>query len=448
MAQSVLVYNRIAQNRRQTFLLVAVAILSLVPFLAAASYGVTQLVVFRFTPYPQTSPARQEALRKALPADRRDVFEADLNRRLEVQRRAREAYEVEEGKTRAHVMTLVAVVLIATLCVVFWELGSSPTSRLLTLYAAHPAGLPEMPAKRLLENLAIGAGLPAPRLYIIDSPIPNAFAVGIDPHRSTVAVTQGLLDLLDRRELEGVLAHELSHIGNRDTRLNTVLAAVGLVVRMPDVRRRNSQPASLQPTTPPNSLIWRYRVCAILACPVFLYIFVLAPVLMAVIRAAISRGREFLADADAALLTRYPEGLLRALAKIQGAGSEVSRSNPAFSHLFFADPSSASVGIGLFTGKLLATHPPIQERIARLAEYGGGVQPSVIEKAMQAGEAFGRARAGTAEPQPNSAFVPPGAAPAQPASAFGLTGRHLGVAAVFGAAVFVGVLLLLKFAGE
>ena len=401
MPQSILVYNRIAQNRRQTFLLLAVAVLSLTPFLAAVGYGVTQLVVFRFTPFPQTSPAREEELRKALPADRRDLFEANLNRRLESERRARETYEAEVEVTRRRVRLLVIAGLIGTLCIVFWELGSAPTSRLLALYAARPAGVSEIPVKRLLENLAIGAGLLNPKLYVIDSPIPNAFTAGFDPNRSIIGVTQGLLDLLDRRELEGVLAHELSHIGNRDTRLNTMLAAVGLVLRMPGGFRRNS-PAAVRPPGNPATE-WRYRAAAILCSPVFLYILVIAPVLAAVVRAAISRGREFLADADAALLTRYPEGLLRALAKIQGAGSEVSSSHPAFSHLFFADPALPGTTIGLFVGKLLAAHPPIQERIERLAAFHGGVPPSVIEKATQAGRDFRRDRAPEFGPLPNPA---------------------------------------------
>jgi heat shock protein HtpX len=300
----------------------------------------------------------------------------------------------------------------------------------------------ELPAKRLLENLAIGAGLPPPRLFVIDSPIPNAFAAGLDPARSVVAVTQGLLELLDRRELEGVLAHELSHIGNQDTRLNTFLAAAALILRMPDLRPSHAA----FPTSPvsSDSLMWRYRVCAILACPVFLYVFLIAPALLAVLRSAISRSREFLADADAALLTRYPEGLLRALAKIQGAGAEITRSNPAFSHLFFADPSASGIGLGLFTGRLLASHPPLPDRIQRLAEFGGGVAPSVIEKAVQAGSEFRRTRMG-AEGSPTDAS----AAPAQPAIVPGLTGHHMGMAAGFAVAVFFAMfLLLMKFAAK
>ena len=440
MPQSVLVYHRIAQNRRQIFLLLAVAILSLIPFLVATAYGVTQLVVFRFTPFPQTSPGREEELRRALPADRRDLFEANLNRRLESERRAREAYATEVDQTRGRIRTLVMGGLIGTLCIVFWELGSAPTSRLLALHAARPTGVSALPVKRLLENLSIGAGLPSPKLYIIDSPIPNAFAAGFDPNRSIIAVTQGLLDLLDRCELEGVLAHELSHIGNRDTRLNTMLAAVGLVLRMPSGFRSNSPPFA-----PPGkpAVDWRYRAAAILSSPVFLYIVVIAPVLAAVVRAAITRSRELLADADAALLTRYPEGLLRALAKIQGAGSEVSCSQPAFSHLFFADPSRPGTTIGLFAGKLLATHPPIQERIGRLAAFHGGVAPSVIEKARQAGSDFRRGRAPGLGPPPDPVPPPSASAPNANARSFGLTGRQIGIAAGFGVAVFCAVRVLL-----
>jgi heat shock protein HtpX len=244
-------------------------------------------------------------------------------------------------------------------------------------------------AKRLLENLAIGAGLPTPRLYVIDTAALNAFAAGVDPRRSVVAVTSGILGLLDRRELEGVLAHELSHIGNRDTRLNTIVASIALFLRLPHLlrqqgRRRRNQ-AGDSPIYYPRFRMYRWALS-----PVYIYIFIIAPVLAAAIRAAISRSREFLADADAALLTRYPEGLIRALSKIRGAGSVVSGSNPAVSHLYFADPSAAGSGLGLLTGNLLATHPPIDQRINRLVEFNGGAPVSVVENAIRAGREFTR----------------------------------------------------------
>jgi hypothetical protein len=231
--------------------------------------------------------------------------------------------------------------------------------------------------------------LPTPKLYVIDTSALNAFAAGIDPRRSVVAVTSGILGLLDRRELEGVLAHELSHIGNRDTRLNTIVASIALFMRLPHLlrqqgRRRRAQSGNAPIFSP------RFRMYRWALSPVYIYIFIIAPVLAAAIRAAISRGREFLADADAALLTRYPEGLMRALSKVAGAGSTVPGSNPAVSHLYFANPSALDSGLSLLTGNLLATHPPIDQRINRLMEFNGGTPASVIASAVRAGQDFTR----------------------------------------------------------
>src|SRR6058998_3315416 len=131
-------------------------------------------------------------------------------------------------------MPVIGCGLIAVLGVLFWGIASSPTSKLLVQAGARPAGEEESEAKRLLENLAIGAGLPPPKLYIIDSSAPNAFAAGMNPEHAVVAVTSGALALLsDKRELEGVLAHELSHIGNHDIRLNTIVASIALFLRIP-----------------------------------------------------------------------------------------------------------------------------------------------------------------------------------------------------------------------
>ena len=124
--------------------------------------------------------------------------------------------------------------------------------------------------------------------------------------------------------------------------------------------------------------------------PLYLYIFFIAPFIASVIRAAISRSREYLADADAALLTRYPEGLMRALAKVRGAGSALAAANPVVSHFYFGDPAPSSFNFGIFGGNLLATHPPIDQRILKLAQYHGGVPPTVIEGAVKAGQQFGR----------------------------------------------------------
>src|SRR5262249_6966880 len=156
-----------------------------------------------------------------------------------------------------------------------------------------------------------------PKLYVIDSSAPNAFAAGIDPEHAVVAVTSGLLTLLnDKRELEAVLAHELSHIGNHDIRLNTIVASIALFLRIPYLMLRREVTAGQWQT----GIRRGFRFWELALTPIGLYIVFVAPVLAAVIRAAVSREREFLADADASLLTRYPEGLLRALAKIGGAG--------------------------------------------------------------------------------------------------------------------------------
>jgi hypothetical protein len=154
--------------------------------------------------------------------------------------------------------------------------------------------------------------------------------------------------------------------------------------------RRQAQKQRAKAHDGPSALSRGFQIYRWLLSPVYIYIFFIAPVLAAAMRAAISRGREYLADADAALLTRDPEGLIRALSKIRGAGSVVSGSNPAVSHLYFADPSAPSSGLGLLTGNLLATHPPIDQRISRLAEFNFGATASVIESAVRAGQAFVR----------------------------------------------------------
>ena len=395
--QPVLVYNRIAANRRKTWLLVAIAIAAIVPFVAAASYGATRIVFSFFvhrTHISSISAAQEQRILDRIdryPAEYRAQIREHFQRRMAADRAVRNTEDAEDGNLRIQINVLVSVALLAVLGLLFWALASTPTSRLLAMCGARPVGAAaaEVEAKRLLDTLAIGAGLPTPKLYVIDTSALNAFAAGVDPRRSVVAVTSGILGLLDRRELEGVLAHELSHIGNRDTRLNTIVASIALFLRLPHLLRQQGQRRRTQagdaPAFYPRFGMYRWALS-----PVYIYIFIIAPVLAAAIRAAISRGREYLADADAALLTRYPEGLIRALSKIRGAGSVVAGSNPAVSHLYFADPSAVGSGLGLLTGNLLATHPPIDQRIKRLVEFNGGAPVSVIESAVRAGQDFTR----------------------------------------------------------
>lgn len=391
VTQPVLVYTRIEQNRRKTWLLVAFAVASIIPFVLAVSYGAASIIMYEIGGGAHASRVRSIKLHKEL-ADlteyaATDSAFSDQMRMKELELRREDERETAlDRRIRLQMMGAVSVGLLAVLGILFWGIASSPTSKVLALTGARPADGPEAECKRLLENLSIGAGLPAPRLYVIESGSPNAFAAGTDPRHSVVVVTRGLLQLMDTRELEGVLAHELSHIANQDTRLNTIVASIALFLRLPYLLRRQSNRE--RGARGWNPFYRRFQMYRLALSPLYLYIFFIAPFLASVIRAAISRGREYLADADAALLTRYPEGLMRALAKIRGAGSAMAAANPVVSHFYFGDPAPAGFSIGMLAGNLLATHPPIDQRILRLAEFHGGVPPAVIETALKAGQQF------------------------------------------------------------
>jgi heat shock protein HtpX len=210
---------------------------------------------------------------------------------------------------------------------------------------------------RIVENLAIGDGLPMPRVYIIDDPSPNAFATGRDPKHAAVAVTTGILERLNKAELEGVLAHELSHVKNFDTRLMAIAAVlVGFIALLADIFMRG--------------LIWggarRNEDDDRRAQGLFLLLglafAILAPLVASLIQLAVSRKREFLADASGALLTRYPEGLANALEKISSDPHPLHTATSATAHLFIVNPFKDKGFQGWFT-HLFSTHPPIEERI-------------------------------------------------------------------------------------
>jgi heat shock protein HtpX len=211
----------------------------------------------------------------------------------------------------------------------------------------------------IVENLSITAGLPVPKIYIIDERAPNAFATGRNAERAVVAVTTGLLEKLDRSELEGVLAHELSHIGNRDMLVSTMaVILVGFIALLSDFFLR--------------SMFWRsigggdrdrgQAGAALMLIGIVLA--VLSPLIASLMQLAISRKREFLADASGALLTRYPDGLARALEKISRDDTPLKVSNNALNHLWLSDPEKKR-GRHWFA-KLFMTHPPVEERIQRL----------------------------------------------------------------------------------
>lgn len=213
---------------------------------------------------------------------------------------------------------------------------------------------------RIVENLAITAGLPMPRVYIVDDASPNAFATGRDKHHAVVAVTTGILTLLDRSELEGVLAHELGHVGNRDILVSTVAVVLaGFVTLLADMflrmghfgmggRDRDSRAGAL------------FIILALVAA-------ILAPIAANLMKLAVSRKRELLADASGALLTRYPEALASALIKISSSARPMQHVGHATAHLFISDPLKVQgFKKTSWFASLFLTHPPVEERVAAL----------------------------------------------------------------------------------
>lgn len=236
----------------------------------------------------------------------------------------------------------------------------------LKLHRAEPVNLKSQPELyRVLENLTIAAGLPMPKLYLIDDPAPNAFATGRSPKHAVVAVTSGLLERLDRSELEGVLAHELSHIGNRDMLVSTVaVVLVGFISILSDMFMRSIWYGGLGGRDDDR----RGGAHAVILI-IGIALSILAPIIASLIHLAISRRREFLADASGALLTRYPDGLASALRKIAEYSRPLKTATNATAHLFLENPFGADRDLGRKTPwivKLFSTHPPIEERIAAL----------------------------------------------------------------------------------
>lgn len=204
---------------------------------------------------------------------------------------------------------------------------------------------------RIVENLAITEGLPMPKVYIMDDPAPNAFATGRDPKHSAVCATSGLLEIMTDSELEGVMAHEMGHVKNYDIRVSMyAFALVSVVSILADVILHMTWFSDSDNKNP------YIMVLAIVAI-------VIAPLAAAAIQTAISRRREYLADATGALTTRHPEGLASALEKIGQYGSSLRKPNASTAHLFFANPLSKNSLANLFS-----THPPIEKRIAILRD--------------------------------------------------------------------------------
>jgi heat shock protein HtpX len=212
---------------------------------------------------------------------------------------------------------------------------------------------------RIVENLCITAGLPFPKIYIINESQPNAFATGRNAKHAVVAVTQGLLDKLEKVELEGVIAHELSHIKNKDMLLQTmVVVLVGIIAMASHIFLRISFYGGGRKRNSKGNAGAIMLVLGVVAA-------VLAPVAANLIKLAVSRKREFLADASGALITRYPEGLARALEKIANDPSPMKKANNATAHLYISNPFRGKQAKSWFT-KLYSTHPPTEERLKAL----------------------------------------------------------------------------------
>jgi len=211
---------------------------------------------------------------------------------------------------------------------------------------------------RMVENLAITAGLPMPKVHIIDSPAMNAFTTGRDPQHASVALTTGIISALQNEELEGVIAHELSHIKNFDIRLMTIV--VVLVGAIAIISNWFFRAQYFMGGKRSNDREGGNQITAIIMIVGFVLL-MLSPVIAELIKLAISRKREYLADASGSLLTRYPEGLARALEKISASSTPLQTASAATAHLFISNPFKGKSFLNMFS-----THPPIEERINKL----------------------------------------------------------------------------------
>ena len=253
------------------------------------------------------------------------------------------------------ILIIAAVIAIGTNFYAYW----ASDKLVLSMSGARPASRGEyFYFYTVTENLAITAGLPKPKLYVINDPAPNAFATGRDENHAVVCATTGLLAMLSRTELEGVIAHELSHIKNRDILLMTVAVVLaGFVALVADIFLRSSfRGGGRRDNNGGNALILIIAVVGI----------ILAPIAAKLIQFAISRRREFLADASGALLTRYPEGLASALEKISTQNIPMQRKSHATAHLFIDEPFGKPEGKLGWIERLFTTHPPVAERIQAL----------------------------------------------------------------------------------
>lgn len=250
------------------------------------------------------------------------------------------------------------VIIIAVVVAVFSSVGTYWFSDKMVLSMTGAKEVTRENAREIyniVENLTIAAGLPTPKIYVINDQAMNAFATGRDPKHSVIAFTRGLLERLDKEEIRGVAAHELSHIGNRDMLIGTMAVILAGIVAIASRFMFNSMlfGGGSRDEKKDNPVILILSLLLIL----------LAPLFATLLRLAVSRKREFLADSSAALLTRYPEGLASALEKISSDSLVLEKNNRSVAHLFISNPLK-----GQKVSKLFSTHPPVEERIGKLRE--------------------------------------------------------------------------------
>ena len=263
-------------------------------------------------------------------------------------------YQIDAGSS------IIIGTMIATMYSLISYYGSSSIA--LSVSGAKPITKAQAPdLYNVVENLCIANGQKTPDIYIIDDASPNAFATGRDPEHASIAFTTGILAILNRQELEGVAAHELSHVKNYDIRVMTIVVVlVGLISLIADILihvrigRGNDKGGNF----------------GLILMIVGIVLAILSPLFAQIIQLAISRSREYLADASGALLTRYPEGLASALSKIEAHGVPMKNANHATAHLFFSNPFGAKKESRSWFANLFSTHPPMNERIARLRNMG------------------------------------------------------------------------------
>ena len=274
-------------------------------------------------------------------------------------------FVIAVGWMASYALNSPALLIVAVALSIAMSFGSYWFSDKLVLAMSHAKPIqksdhPEL--YRIVENLSITAGLPMPRLYIIEDAQPNAFATGRDGKHAVVVVTTGLLSRLERVELEGVLAHELSHIGNKDMLVSTIVVVlVGVVAILADFFFRMAFWGGMGGRDNDRG----GGQAKLLMIGVALVFMVVAPLVAQLIKMAVSRKREFLADASGALLTRYPEGLARALEKIAADPHQLRSASDATAHLYIASPFRGREKTS-WIHKLFMTHPPVEERVKAL----------------------------------------------------------------------------------